>query len=109
MRQSMLHETQMMQERAELLKQVQLAEAVKRLKSNADFVTVFEMNYFTQQAVSHVRLLGMDTEQEQNIIQTLKHIGGVQRYLDTLLEQGAMAKDSILELDAIPLSEYEHD
>lgn len=93
------------QEKAELQYKVRLADALSRLKTNTDFVTVFEMAYFKDHVLGLVRLLGKSDVTDPQIIQALKEVGGVQRYFEKINNDGAMAKESLKELEAIPLSE----
>lgn len=97
------------QERHALKRKIQLSDALDRLKHNTDFVTVFEMHYFKECVSKLVLELGNSAENEDAIIQSLKHIGGLQQHLNTINQEGAMAKESLKELDAIPLSEYDYD
>lgn len=96
-------------ERSVLKHKIALSEALGRLTSNSDFVTVFEMHYFSERVSKLVQALGKDAQQDAEIIQALKEIGGLYRHLDQIHKEGAMAKDSLKELDAIPLSEYDYD
>lgn len=97
------------QERYALKRKIELSDALDRLKNNADFVTVFEMHYFKEYVSKLVLELGKHTEHDSEIIQTLKQIGGLQQHLNTINQEGAMAKESLKEMDAIPLSEYDYD
>lgn len=106
----MLDEQLIQDEKTQLQLKINQAQAVKRLFVQQDFVQVFEMGYFThevlrlhKQMANHLK----GSQEYEQIVQALDTISSVQRYLQTVINDGAMAQEQLAELNAIPLSEYE--
>ncbi|MFB6349638.1 hypothetical protein ACFBZI_09410 [Moraxella sp. ZJ142] len=96
------------QEKNAVYRKIQLSEALERLMVNPDFVVVFKMYYFKNYVLDMVNQLSgvVNTPDSQILHQRLVMVSQLQAELDNLLTQGAMAKEQLQELNAIPLDEY---
>ncbi|MFC0819776.1 hypothetical protein [Moraxella marmotae] len=96
------------QEKNAVYRKIQLSEALERLMVNPDFVVVFKMYYFKDYVLDMVNQLSgvANTPDSQTLHQRLVMVSQLQAELDNLLTQGAMAKEQLQELNAIPLDEY---
>lgn len=108
----MITQTAITTEADALTQEINLAIATKRLMANPDFVTVFKMYYFDQYVQAQVAKMAeypVDSPEHQNIVLALRQVSALQNHLQTILSNGAMAQQSLDELNAIPLSEYDHE
>ena len=88
---------------------VELAEALRRLKGNADFNLLIGQTYFVSHAARTVSLLASPAMQSQ-VNQTLlmgdlRAISELQQFLNMIEVEGAKASDSLKELEQARLEE----
>lgn len=86
--------------------------ALNRLYSNPDFMLVFKDYYLNEYVLSLVKELSRypsDTIEHKETLQELSVISGFQKFLDNVQTNGAMAIQSLNELNAIPLSEIDYE
>lgn len=94
------------------MKQKNLADALKRLYSNPDFVMVFKNHYSKDvvlELVSNMTLYDTDTTEYKEIVKSLNVISSFNQFLDKLLTNGAMAEMSLNDLTAIPDEEIDYE
>lgn len=106
----MIDTLSLIQDKQALQRKIELSEAVYRLEQHPDFVSIFKMQYFTNEALQAVRDLATceaGSDDHTALLRKLQSLSDVQHYLDNLKQHGAMAKEELKELNAIPLeSEY---
>lgn len=100
----------LMQDKQALQRKIELSEAMYRLEQHPDFVSIFKMHYFTNEALQAVRGLAtheVGSEGHTALLRKLQTISDVHHHLEQTKQHGAMAKEELNELNAIPLeSEY---
>lgn len=90
--------------------QKDLADALKRLYSNPDFVLVFKTYYSETHVLALVSQLALyDTQslEHQELLKELNVISNFNMFLDRILTNGAMAEVALRELTAIPDDEID--
>lgn len=88
----------------ELTYKIQLAECLKRLTANTDFVILFKEYYCNTLVLENVTALAnydKDSLEYQELINELNQISYFQKFMDTILTNGVMAKDNLRESIAI--------
>jgi len=87
----------------EAQQKVNLADALRRLKGNADFNLLIGHTYFVQQAARTVSLLASPAMQSPTnqalLMGDLRAISELQQFLNMVEVEGAKAADSITELE----------
>lgn len=87
----------------EAQQKVNLADALRRLKGNADFNLLIGHTYFTQHAARTVSLLASPAMQSPTnqalLLGDLRAISEFQQFLNMIEVEGAKAADSINELE----------
>lgn len=98
------------EEKLALQRKIQRCDALYRLEQNPDFVTLFKMDYFRDEALQAVHELATykaGSQEYTALLAKLQTISDVQHHLEQIKHLGAMAKEELKELNAIPLnSEY---
>ena len=92
--------------------QINLASALKRLYSNPDFVTVFKKYYgecYVLELVSNLAFYDDESVEYKETVKELNVISSFNKFLDTILTNGAMAENDLKELTAIPESEINYE
>ena len=88
---------------------VELAEALRRLKGNADFNLLIGQTYFVNHAARTVSLLAspaMQSPVNQTLLMgDLRAISELQQFLNMIEVEGAKASDSLKELEQARLEE----
>lgn len=91
----------------EAQQKVNLADALRRLKGNADFNLLIGQTYFTQHAARTVSLLASPALQspanQALLMGDLRAISEFQQFLNMVEVEGAKAADSIAELEEAQL------
>lgn len=108
----MITKKEILKQRNENTNQKNLAESLKRLYSNPDFKEVFENYYCNAYAISLVNGLALyseDTIKHKETLKELNAISNFKKFLNKTIEQGAMAIESLKELEVIPESEIEYE
>lgn len=84
--------------------------ALNRLYSNPDFVTVFK-NYYCHslvlELVSNLAKYDEESIEYKETVKSLNVISAFEQFLDDIKTNGAMAIQSLNDLNAIPLSEID--
>ena len=84
--------------------------SLNKLYSNPDFIKVFKTYYCNEYVLELVKDLSTCTEgtiEHKEILFELSVISSFQKFLDTIQTNGAMAIQSLNDLNAIPLSEID--
>lgn len=84
--------------------------SLNKLYSNPDFIKVFKTYYCNEYVLELVKDLSTYTEgtiEHKEILFELSVISSFQKFLDTIQTNGAMAIQSLNDLNAIPLSEID--
>lgn len=108
----MINQNEINKQREENILQINLASALKRLYSNPDFVTVFKKCYsesYVLELVSNLALYDNESVEYKEIIKELNVISSFNKFLDTILTNGAMAETDLKDLTAIPESEINYE
>lgn len=82
------------------LDQINLGESVERLFKNKDFKRIILEMYFTNEPTSLVRQIASDSFPDKDKEQSMKElmsIGMLQNYLNHLVSQGMIAKETLKE------------
>lgn len=90
--------------------QKDLADSLKRLYSNPDFVLVFKSYYsesYVIELVSQLALYDNKSFEHQELLKELNVISNFNAFLSKILTNGAMAEVSLRELTAIPDDEID--
>lgn len=95
-----------------LQSKIDLLQAMNRLELNPDFVQVFKIQYCNkqmQELVSSLAHLKMGCDEHTKAVQALQAVSSLMGYMEKIKQDGAMAQQSLSELNAIPLSEYDNE
>jgi hypothetical protein len=87
-------------ELAEAEKAVDLFESLQRLRANPDFIALIEKGYLESEAVRLVHARGnvhLDAKTRELVLQDIDAIGSFSGYLNSVIAQGAYAKDALVE------------
>lgn len=80
---------------------VSLADAMRRLESNPDYIKVFSSNYFQTMAIELTEKLGEPENTQadvESIHKKLLGIGLVKNYINTIYSEGEQAQRSVDEI-----------
>ena len=89
---------------------VKLADAVSRLKTNRDFITVFSNHIFKDKIldlVNEIHMYPSDSVEHTGTVKQLEAISTIQSYLDELIDKGQSAQREISSAMSIPDSELD--
>lgn len=84
-----------------LLDNIKLSEALTRLQVNTDFALVFKSYYCNELAIENTKALAYydkDSLEYKELMNELNQISSFQKFMDTILSNGAMARDNLKEL-----------
>ena len=78
---------------------VELAHAVNRLKTNEDFILVFQQRYVIDWALTQMGNIGtMNMDQRRNYLEQAMARGVFTDYIDDIVEGGRMAVEGLAEM-----------
>lgn len=91
---------------------IKLYDSLKKLSLNTDFILVFKEYYckdYVLQLVSKLNEHSEDTTEYRDIVRQLSAISSFQNFISNVITNGAMARQALSELLAIPESEIIYD
>lgn len=108
----MITQAELMKEHQEYTLKKNLANALKRLYINPDFITVFTKHYSESYVLALVDSLAQyenNSIEYQETIKELDTISNFKRFMNTIMNDGAMAEVYLKELSVIPDEEFNHE